>query len=184
MSERNASPTKGPSIASGFSLIETMVVVAILGIVTALAAPSFANAIRSHRTEGVARELLHTVELARAETARTGQNAVIRRIEPCAAAARTRDWTCGWELFVDADGDRIRNNGEMLVLRRETPPNTLVVKNTAVNPETVVVLRQGHVESSTSLSITAAGASVPGSWRLCMSMTGRARLIKDAAACS
>lgn len=52
MSKSNASQTMRPSSASGFSLIEAMVVVGILGIVTTLAAPSFANAIRSHRTEG------------------------------------------------------------------------------------------------------------------------------------
>lgn len=126
---------------------------------------------------------MHTIELARAEAARTGQNAVIRRIEPCAAAARSRDWTCGWELFVDADGNRIRDNGEMLVLRHETPPNTLIVKNTILNPETVVVLRHGHVESSTSLSITAAGAAVPTNRCLCLSMTGRARLVQASAIC-
>lgn len=183
MSERTASPTTGPSIAYGFSLIETMVTVAVLGILVALAAPDFANTIRRHRAEEVARDLLHTVELARAETARTGQSAVIRRLEPCAAAARARDWTCGWELFVDADGDRIRNNGEVLVLRREMPPNTQVVRNTVVNPEAIVVLRQGHVESNTSLSILAAGAAMPTNRRLCLSMTGRARLIQEAHVC-
>jgi type IV fimbrial biogenesis protein FimT len=176
--------TRGASeFAHGFSLLETMVTISLLGIVTALAAPGFANAIRGHRAEGVARELLNTVELARAEAARTGHNAVIRRIEPCAAAARARDWACGWELFVDDDGDRIRDNGETLVLRRELPPATQVVRNTGVSPEAVVVLRQGHVESNTSLSITAAGDAMPTNKRLCLSMTGRARLIQEAAIC-
>lgn len=164
-------------MTAGFSLLETMVTVALLGIVTAMAAPNFANAIRSHRVEGVARELLHTVELARVEAARTGQSAVIRRIEPCAAAANANDWVCGWELFVDTDGDRVRDNGEVLVLRRAPPPNTLLANYAATNPEAVVVLRQGHFESNTSLHISALGDAIRADWLLCISLTGQARLI-------
>lgn len=160
----------------GFTLIELMVVVALLAILAALAAPSFADSIRAHRIERVARELMHSMELAKVESARTGQNTVIRRIEPCAAAANNTQWACGWELFVANDGNRQRNNQEVLVLRHETPAGALVTRNTPVSPESIVFRRQGYVDASTSLTVLATGNAQVQSRRTCLSLTGRARL--------
>lgn len=57
----------------GFTLVEAMVVVAILGIILAVAIPNFSDFVRKKRLEGVAKELVADLALARSEVVATGQ---------------------------------------------------------------------------------------------------------------
>ncbi len=60
----------------GLTLIETMVVIAVLGILLALAAPSFRDFIATQRLKGAANELVSDMVYARSEAlARQGKNA-------------------------------------------------------------------------------------------------------------
>lgn len=56
----------------GFTLVEAMVVVAILGVILAVAVPNFADFIRKKRLEGVAKEFVADLALARSEVVSTG----------------------------------------------------------------------------------------------------------------
>lgn len=55
--------------ARGFTLIELMVVVALVAIILALAAPSFTGTLARKRLEGVASELSTDIQYARSEAA-------------------------------------------------------------------------------------------------------------------
>ncbi len=62
---------------SGFTLIEVLVVIALLGIVTALAAPGFASLVQSNRVQAAAGELQRALYYARSEAMSRGVNVVI-----------------------------------------------------------------------------------------------------------
>lgn len=62
--------------ASGFTLVELLVVVAVAAILIALAAPSFSGYIAKKRVEGVFTELATDIQLARSEAVQ--RNASVR----------------------------------------------------------------------------------------------------------
>lgn len=62
---------------SGFTLIEVLVVIALLGIVTALAAPGFASLVQSNRVQAAAGELQRALYYARSEAMSRGVNVVV-----------------------------------------------------------------------------------------------------------
>jgi len=62
---------------SGFTLIEVLVVIALLGIVTALAAPGFASLIQSNRIQAAAGELQRALYYARSEAMSRGVNVIV-----------------------------------------------------------------------------------------------------------
>lgn len=62
----------------GFTMIELMIVIALVAIVLALAAPSFTNTLARKRLEGVAQELGTDIQYARSEAVQ--QNAQVRVI--------------------------------------------------------------------------------------------------------
>lgn len=65
--QTTSSRSLGRKPVHGFTLIETMVVVAIAGIVMTTAMPSFGNLIETRRIDGVATQMATDLQFARAE---------------------------------------------------------------------------------------------------------------------
>ncbi len=61
----------------GVTLIEIMVVVAIVGVMSAIAVPSFQTYFRDQRLKQAARSVSDALSLARAEAIRTGRNHIV-----------------------------------------------------------------------------------------------------------
>jgi len=90
----------------GFTAVELMVVIAILSILIALAAPSFKLVIERWRVRDAREAMISTLFLARSEAIKRGGNVEIQRlpITDCSWAS-ANDWSCGWQVvFTDAAG--------------------------------------------------------------------------------
>lgn len=91
----------------GFTAIELMVVVSIVAILTALAAPSFAPLLENWRVRDSAEQLQTTLYYARSEAIKRGGQVVIQKIpnntNGCTTATGTRNWDCGWIVCHDTN---------------------------------------------------------------------------------
>jgi type IV fimbrial biogenesis protein FimT len=96
----------------GFSLIELLLAVAILGILIALSLPSFQDTIESMTTNSQVKVLLTTLSYARSEAVRQGRNVGI-----CASNdgvdCDAGDWSEGWLVFVNASGTADGDTGSV-----------------------------------------------------------------------
>lgn len=82
---------------AGITLIELMIVIAILAVIAGLAAPSFNQMIRSSRVSTASNELLAAMQLARAEAIKQRrQITVCRRNAAGSACDGDADWSAGW----------------------------------------------------------------------------------------
>lgn len=77
-----------------------MVVVAIVAILAALAAPSFVDMLRGNRLSAAASALQVSLSLARSEAIKLGADARVTVAANTAAGV----WTNGWTVFVDGTG--------------------------------------------------------------------------------
>src|SRR5688500_6552686 len=99
--------------SGGFSLVELLVVMAVVGIVAAWAMPSFQGIIRNNRVTPEAANLKVGLMLARSEAIKRN-----RRVAICSSsdgASCTGAWNDGWIVFVDTDADSARANTEELI---------------------------------------------------------------------
>lgn len=92
-------------------MIELMVVVAILAILAALAAPSFTPIIERWRVRDTAESLTSTLYFARSEAIKRGGNVIITKNADSGTctAAETTEWNCGWHVYFDANGNGAYN---------------------------------------------------------------------------
>lgn len=99
--------------AVGFTLVELMVVIAIAGILTALALPSFSTAIRNSRLAGATNEFIGAVNLARSEAVRTNRGGTV-----CASSNGSScgsSWADGWIVFADLNRNGVVDADETVV---------------------------------------------------------------------
>lgn len=103
---------RNPLKNKGFSLIELLVVVAMLGILLALAAPGFQDTIESANTNSQAKSIMSTLNLARSEAVKRGRPVAI-----CATTdgldCSAGDWSEGWMIFVDTNNDADGDTGSV-----------------------------------------------------------------------
>ncbi len=79
-----------------------MVVVAIVAILTALAAPSFTPLIERWRVRDAAEGLTSTLYFARSEAIKRGGQVIVQ-------ANSGTDWATGWHVFFDVNGNGNQN---------------------------------------------------------------------------
>lgn len=79
----------------GFTLIETMTVVALLAIVAAIAAPSFRSFIGTMGTKAAAFDLISDLAYARSEAIKQNTSSTI-------APVSGSDWASGWRVTLGA----------------------------------------------------------------------------------
>lgn len=94
-------------LITGFTLIELMVTLGIAAVVTALAVPSFNEAMRSNRLATYANNLTSALSMARSEAIKRGKNVSVRRVDNNSSTnlGAGANWEDGWDVFVDEDAD-------------------------------------------------------------------------------
>ena len=95
--------TSRPVFCRGFTLIELLVTIALIGILLALAAPSFTTFQRNSELTTTVNSFIASATAVRAEAMKRGMNAYV--------VPRTAgNWAGGWVAFVDTDNSATASN--------------------------------------------------------------------------
>lgn len=178
--------------ARGFTLIEVLVVMAIVSILLAVGAPSFRESIERNAVSGHTNTFMNSIRYARSEAIRSGLTvAMCRSTNPesgspsCAATTGTLTggWASGWIVFINRDNDGTFDADDIL-LRAQGP---ITNSGGIVSGGTGVIVfrfRPTGLMSAGATEMTFSTASGNNSLerRVCVSFVGRARLITDPSA--
>jgi len=171
----------------GFSIIEMLTAVAILGVLLALAGPGFAPLLHRWRIHKAVEDLRSSLFLARSEAMRRGGHIVIQKnTRNCSRRVLSDQWSCGWFIFVDSDGNGRWRSGEPVLAQIAELDGIELSRSPRGD-----VLRFDRFGMLNGANITsfifspqAHGISHPASKALCMAAGGRIRVIpQDALPC-
>lgn len=150
-----------PNRSNGFTLIELMVVMAIVGIVTAIAAPSFNSLIESQRAKSAASDLYMSLMRARSEAAKQNANVTL-------APKAGSDWASGWQIADPATNAVIDDHAAIAGLEVSGPAG-------------VTYRGSGRLTGTTAPTFSVSG-NFPGSAR-CVSVDLSGRPVVKPGAC-
>lgn len=103
----------------GFTLIEALVVVAIVVILQAIAVPRLSDWIKSMRLTAAANNVFSSLLLTRSEAIKRNSRAVMCKSFSGDACSTMGGWDQGWIIFHDANGNASFDAGEALVHRQQ-----------------------------------------------------------------
>ncbi len=99
---------RNPSfIAAGFTLVELLVVLAIIAITASIAIPSFNRFVSNARLVAETNKLVEAIRMARSKAVSSHFNVIV-------APATAGNWNGGIRVFMDMDGNQVMDSGEEL----------------------------------------------------------------------
>ena len=159
-----------------------MVVLSIMAVLIALAAPSFAMTIESWRVRDAAESLRSSLMLARSEAIKRGGWIAIQKLpnntNGCTSATGNRDWDCGWIVCHDINNSGTCTSAEPVLQRIETPAKVQVTRTGG--SVSIKLNRWGLVDGTWlgfSLVPLDKSTTHPGARGVCMSSGGRIRIL-------
>ena len=163
--------------ARGFTAIELMVVVSILAVLAALAAPSFTPLIERWRVRQTVEGLQSTLFYARSEAIKRGGNVVVQK-NSCPEVSDDGDWDCGWYVCDDTNNDNTCNVSEPVLQQFDTP-NRIRVSRSDSGGAAITLNRWGLPTQGIGVSIVPKDKSTSdqAARGLCMSTGGRIRTL-------
>ncbi len=147
--------------AGGFTLLEALVVLAVAGVLVALAAPALSGMRARHQLQAQAEGLLDSLVLARSEALRRQQRVTLCPRTRDNACDATAPWQNGWLVFVDANDNAQREAEESLIEVHGDVPQTVRMG--------VASSVKGYFSyGSEGRSQSTGGAFMAGTWRFCL----------------
>jgi type IV fimbrial biogenesis protein FimT len=128
----------GSPADAGFTLVELLMCVVVIGVMVAAAAPSFDAAVTARRLESGTNQIVNAVRLARAEAIRRAGVVVVRPLTGT-------QWSSGLIVHLEADAD---------------PSNALTVADTVIRQFTMPALSSFDGASPAALAFDAQGRHV------------------------
>ena len=167
----------------GFTLLELMITITVLGILLGLAVPSFREAIQNNRIVSQNNEFITALNYARSEAIRRSDTVSVCSSANGTSCSTTTNWSTGWITFVDLNGDGNLNGAEV-VMQRGPPamPNITVNSPAAGGSLTNVRFSGNGMLSSTAGNFTLLKTGCTGltARQIAVSVTGRVSTIKVA----
>ncbi len=169
--------------SKGFTLLELMIVIAILGITMAFAAPGLSTLISNNRISSDASDFAAALQLAKAEAvARVNPVVICKKNTTSNGCISSGDWSQGWIVFSDDNGNGgvDAGSGETVLLVHEALEARITFGGTTGVTDSITYRPSGTTSvTSTEILIICDDRGFDASARgILVTITGRGSMMK------
>jgi len=169
---------------SGFTLLEALVVLALVAVLASMAAPAMGRLRQQQRMQAQAEALFSSLMLARSEALRQQQRVTVCARAPDDRCASAGPWTQGWMVFVDTDANAQRESQEQVLQKHEALPAGLTLEGNNRVSRYVSYGLEGRSQTISGAfqagTLTLCQVDATQAWQLVINALGRPRLEKVA----
>jgi type IV fimbrial biogenesis protein FimT len=145
---------------NGFTLVDLIITLSVTSILLTIGLPSLSTQIQHTRVKAATNSLLEAINLTRTQAVSANKRATIRK---------QNEWEGGWEIFIDADNDGIRDNDEAIVRQYEQLKGIRIFANRPIK-NYVSYISTGE---SRNASGTDGGGFQAGTFTICPAAKGK-----------
>jgi type IV fimbrial biogenesis protein FimT len=162
---------RGIRRARGFTIVELLVTVGIVGVLAGIAAPSMRDLVASNRLKTHNSTLETSLMLARTEAIKRQLRVVVCKSADQASCAGSGDWQQGWIVFVDTNDSASVDAGEAILEKVGALSGSFILRGDTDVADYVSYSRNGGPK------IRASDNPQTGMFQLCQTAGGAARQI-------
>jgi type IV fimbrial biogenesis protein FimT len=138
--------------SKGFTLLELIIIIAILGITTALAVPGLREMISNNRIQSNASDFVAALQFAKAEAVARVNPVTLCKSANLTDCAADGDWQQGWIVFSDDNGDAVVGADDEVLLNHEALNANITFGGTAGVTDSIT-LRPSGTSSITTVEV-------------------------------
>ncbi len=158
----------------GFTLVEVLVALAVMAVLLAIAVPAWSNAMSAAHNGAARSALASSVLDAVRRSALTGSEVVMCPDGGAAQCNGSVDWTGGWIVFSDSNGNRARDPDETVVRRGAPLEGGVRLRSTTGRTRLVFQPNGGNAGSNVTFTLCD-GRGVAKASTLVLANDGRLR---------
>jgi type IV fimbrial biogenesis protein FimT len=179
-----------PRSDSGVTLIELMTVLAVLAILSSLAAPSMREFLIRNRSAAVANEFVATILRARSEAVNRNMCVTVCRSTLANTPARCdsgSNWQVGWIAFANASCDATASApaGDDLFVQAGPLDSSFSLVSSATNADKILFLPSGNARAGDAgrFDLQYRSETRSSNRGICLGVLGRTRMVSMGGTC-